>query len=216
MNTTLKVTVVIVVVALLAVLGVGFAFAQGMSPWGGGYGMMGNYGFANQDGTPAPYGMMGNGYGMTLAPARSAGVNGQGMIGGGMAAMSGVDTVGAMHTWMSTTGGMHDLVWSGLADALGLTQDDLSARLAGGETLAQIAEAQGVTPADLATALEASVKAGLEQAVADGALTQAQSDQMLSHMAGNYEWMLTQMGAGMGFGAGSGNCHGNLGPESNS
>jgi len=199
MNTTLRITLVaIVAVAALAVLGVGFAFAQGMSPWGGN-GMMGNYGFANQDGTPAPYGMMG----------------GQGMM-GNMAAMSGVD-MNAMHTWMSTTGGMHDLVWGGLADALGLTQDDLNARLAGGETLAQVAEAQGVTQADLAAALETSVKAGLDQAVADGALTQAQADQMLSHMAGNYEWMLTQMGTGgMGFGAGNGNCHGNLGQPNNS
>ena len=201
MNTTLRITIVaVVVVALLAVLGVGFAFAQGMSPWGGGYGMMGNYGYANQDGTPAPYGMM----------------NGQGMM-GGMAAMSGVDTVGAMHQWMSTTNGMHNLVSGGLADALSLTQDDLNARLADGETLAQVAEAQGLTQADLATALEASVKAGLDQAVADGALTQAQADQMLSHMAGNYEWMITHMGTGgMGFGAGNGNCHGNLAQPNNS
>jgi len=200
MNTTLKVTfVAVAVVAVVAVLGVGFAFAQGMSPWSGPYGMMGsqggvmvNYGNANQDGTPAPNGMMGgqsgivgNSYGM---------MNGQGMMGGmatthapaRRAGVSGVDMT-AMHAWMSTSGGMHDLVWGGLADALGLTQDELSAQIAGGQTPAQIAETHGLTQAHLAAVLETSVKAVLDQAVADGALTQAQADQMVSRMAGNYE-----------------------------
>jgi len=216
MNTPLKVTIVAVaVVAVLAMLGVGFAFAQGMSPWGAGYGMTGNNGFANQDGTPSPYGM-------TLAPARSAGVNGQGSMMSGMGMMSGQRGMGmmnamdmnTMHQWMSTSGGMHNVVWGGLADALGLSQDDLSAQLAGGQSLTQIAEAQGLTQAELAAALETSVKAGLDQVVADGVLTQAQADQMLNHMAGRYDWMLTQMGAGMG--VGPGNCHENVAAQSNS
>ena len=232
MNTPLKVTIVAVaVVAVLAMLGVGFAFAQGMSPWGAGYGMTGNNGFANQDGTPAPgagygmmgnAGMMGNGTGTTLAPARSAGVNGQGSMMSGMGMMSGQRGMGmmnamdmnTMHQWMSTSGGMHNVVWGGLADALGLSQDDLSAQLAGGQSLTQIAEAQGLTQAELAAALETSVKAGLDQVVADGVLTQAQADQMLNHMAGRYDWMLTQMGAGMG--VGPGNCHENVAAQSNS
>ena len=201
MKVTLRITIVAVAVVTaavgVAVLGVGFAFAQGMSPWGGN--------------------------GVTLAPARSAGVNGQGMMGsqGGMAMMSngagmmsGMDTVGTMSTWLSTTGGMHDLVWGGLADALGLSQDELNVWLADGETLDQIAEAQGLTQADLAATLEASVQTGLDQAVADGALTRAQADQMLSHMAGKYGPMLTQLGAGIGFG--DGNCHGNAAVQSNS
>lgn len=204
MNTTVKTTIVaVVVVAVLAVLGVGFAFAQGMSPWGGGYRTMGERGGmlgAYQNGTPAPgdgYGMMGNGYGMT---------NGQGV-------MAGVD-MNTMHQWMADSGGMHIAVWNGLADAIGLTPDELNTGLASGQALDEIAEARGVSQQDLAAALEASVKAGLDQAVADGAFTREQADQMLSQMAGNFEWMLSDMGAGMGFG--SGGCHGIAAPPSNS
>ena len=222
MNTTLRITIVAVaVVTVLAVLGVSFAFAQGMSPWGGN-GMtlapvrsagVGNYGYTNQNGTPAPYGIM-NGQGTMGSQGGMAMMsNGDGMM-SGQGMMSSADTVGTMHTWMSTTGGMHDLVWGALADALGLTEDDLNARLTDGETLAQIAEAQGVTQAEVSATLETTVRAGLAQAVTGGTLTQAQADQMLSHMAGKYGSMLTQMGAGMGFGPG--NCHANAAVQSNS
>lgn len=215
MNSKIKITIVAVTVAaVLAVLGVGFAFAQGMSPWGGGYGMMGGRGGmigAHQSGTPAPgdgYGMMGNGYGMT---------NGQGMMGGmgmnGMAAMAGVDT-NTMRQWMADSGGMHTAVWNGLADALGLAPDTLNTELASGQSLAEIAETQGVNQQALAAALETSVRAGLDQAVAEGAFTREQADQMLGQMAGNFEWMLSHMGAGMGFGPG--NCHKIAATQSNS
>jgi uncharacterized protein YidB (DUF937 family) len=215
MNTQLRIAIVAVaVVAVLAVLGVGFAFAQGMSPWGTGYGMMGGRGgmmAAYQSGTPAPgdgYGMMGNGHRMG---------NGQGMLGGmgmnGMAVMAGVD-MDTMRQWMADSGAMRTAVWNGLADAIGLTPDALNTELTSGQTLAQIAEAQGVTQSELAEALETSLKVGLNQAVAEGTLTQAQADQMLSHMAGNYEWMINHIGIGMGFGAG--NCHGSPALDSNS
>lgn len=142
------------------------------------------------------------------------GMGGYGMMGTGMA--NGVD-MNVMHQWMSTTSGMHTTVWNGLAEALGLTPEELNAQLASGQTLAQIAEAQGVSQEELAAALEASVKAGLEQAVADGVLTQAQADQMLSQMTGNFGGMIAQMGAPMGAGMGFGpnNCHGANVPQSN-
>ncbi len=197
MNNTLKIIVVTAVVVLtVAVLGVGFAFAQTMTPWGG----------------------------MTLAPARSAGVGGYawqsgtpapaygpGMMGGGYGMMGGDNAwMQGMHQWMSTTGGMHPLVWNGLAEALRLTPDELTAELAAGKTLAEVAEARGVTQAQLVSALEQSVKAGLDQAVSDGALTREQADQMLSQMAGRFEWMLSHMGSGMGPGVGPGGCHGTV------
>jgi hypothetical protein len=200
MNTNKIIVISVVTVLALIVVGGGIAFAQSTQPgwgWGmGGYGpgMMGGYGA--QIGTPAPgYGMMGNN---------------SSMMG------NGVD-MNTMHQWMSTSGAqsMHTTVWNGLAETLGLTPDELNAELASGKTLAQIAEAQGVGQEQLAAALETSVKAGLDKAVADGVLTQAQADQMLSQMGGNFEWMLAQMGAG-GTSFGGGNCHGNIIPQANS
>jgi hypothetical protein len=198
MNKTVKLVVIAAVVVLTgAVLGVGFAFAQGVSAWGGvmrgGYGMMG--GDAWRDGTPAPgygSGMMGSGYGM---------------MGGDNAWMQ------AMHAWGTGPNAMHTLVWNGLAEALDLTPDELSAELANGKTLAQVAEERGVSQAQLASALEQSVKTGLDQAVTDGVLTRQQADQMLSQMAGRFEWMLSHMGGRMGPGFGTGGCHSTTVPQ---
>lgn len=194
MNTTLKVTLTAtIVVLIIAALGVGFAFAQTPrppAPWSNGYGMMGGYGY--QNGTAAP----GYGYGMM----------------GGYAQNGDYSWMNNMHQWMFNTGGMHTLVWNGLADALGLTPDELNAQLISGKTLAQIAEAQGVSQEQLAAALETSVKAGLDKAVADGVLPQQQADWVFTRMAGNYEWMLTRMGTGYG----AGGCHGNFAPQGNS
>ena len=141
---------------------------------------------------------------------------GYGMMGGasGAGMMGGVD-VNAMHQWMSTSGGMHNIVWGGLAETLGLTQDELNAELASGKTLTQIAEAKGVSQDELAAALETSAKAGLDKAVADGVLTQEQADSMLSNMGGNYGWMISHMGS-LGNGAGPGGCHGNFAPQQGS
>ena len=202
---TLKIAVIATVAVLaIAVLGAGFVFAQTSTPpapWGNGYGMMGGYGY--QNGTPASgygYGLMGDGAGMMGNFAQN---------GDGYAWMNN------MHQWMYTSGGMHALVWNGLADAIGLTPDELNAELASGKTLTQIAETKGVSQEQLAVALEKSVKAGLDKAIADGVLTQEQAEQMLNHMGGNYSWMITYMG-NFGGGFDPGNCHGNFVPQSNS
>ncbi len=190
MKTTVKIAVISgVVVLALAAIGAGFIFAQTSTPtapWGGDYG---------------PGGMMGGGYGMMGGYAQNG---------------DGYGWMQNMHRWMATSGGMHTIVWNGLADALKLTPDELQKQLASGKTLAQIAEAQGVSQEQLAAKLETSIKAGLDKAVADGVLTQAQADQMLSHMSGTYAWMLSHMGTGAGAGFGPGGCHGNFVPPSNS
>ena len=190
MKTTVKIAVITgVVVLAFAALGAGFVFAQTSTPtapWGGGYG---------------PGGMMGGGYGLMGNFAQNG---------------DGYGWMKNMHQWMLTSGGMHTIVWNGLAEALGLTPDELNAELASGKTLTQIAEAQGVSQDQLTAVLETSVKAGLDKAVADGVLTQAQADQMLSHMSGNYVWMLSHMGTGAGAGFGPGGCHGNFVPQNNS
>ncbi len=185
-------------------------FAQG-GPWGNGAfrGMMGGY----APNTARPY-TGARGYGMMGRYAPSAtqpytGTNGYGMMGGW-------GNMGAIHQWMHSENGMHTAVWNSLASALKLTPQELNAQLASGKTLEQIAEAQGVSKEQLTTALEAAVKAGLDKAVADKVMTRAQADWMLSHMDGNWEWMITNMGSGWGMGPGSGGCHGSFTPQNQS
>ncbi len=70
-----------------------------------------------------------------------------------------------------------------IAEALGLTVEELQARLADGERLPDVAEALGVEWADVQEAIEAARVAQIEQAVADGDLTQEEADQILERMA---------------------------------
>ncbi|MCW2613444.1 MAG: hypothetical protein JWN08_438, partial [Frankiales bacterium] len=63
------------------------------------------------------------------------------------------------------------------ATALGLTEDELQTRTQAGETLADIADAEGVDQAEVVDALVAAEQARLAQAVTDGRLTQAQADE---------------------------------------
>ena len=195
MNTFKTVVVTTAVtLATVALLGAGVAFAQGGTPWN----HMGGYGW--QAGTPAP------GY-------ESGMMSGSGMMGNGGGHMGQSDgSMQAMHAWMTQTGGMHTYMWASLAEALGQTPEQLQAALADGQTLTEIAAAQGLDQAQLADALKTAMQAGMAQAVAEGALTQAQADQMLAQMAGRYAWMIEhmatgQMGPGMMDDYWSGPCH---------
>lgn len=142
-----------------------------------------------------------------------------GMMGGYAQTGNSWEWMNAMHQWMDANGGMHTFVWNALAEKLGLTSDELSAEVNSGKTLAQIAEEKGLSRTDLVATLEAAHTDSLNQAVADGYLTQEQADGILSQMAGRYEWMLDNAGAGygmmggrggmMGGQFGSGGCHGN-------
>ncbi len=96
-------------------------------------------------------------------------------------------------------GFMRDYMISAFADAVGLPVDQVNTRLANGETLSQIAIAQGKTEADLPALATQVRKAALDKAVADGVITQAQADLMLEHM-NNYS------GQGFGPGFGVGDC----------
>jgi anion-transporting ArsA/GET3 family ATPase len=68
-----------------------------------------------------------------------------------------------------------------VAKSLNLAVEDLQSKLASGQTLVQIAEAQRVKAEDLPALLEKARSDALEAAVADGALTQAQADWMAEH-----------------------------------
>lgn len=96
-------------------------------------------------------------------------------------------------------GPMHEAMMTAFAEALGLEVDELEARHAAGETMWQIAEAQGYSLEAFNALMLETRSAALDQAVADGLLTQEQADWMQSR----WETMQTN-----GFGPGSGNCQG--------
>lgn len=65
-----------------------------------------------------------------------------------------------------------------LAEALGMTVEELAAAYAEGQTLTDLLEAQGLEAATVRDRLEEAHEAALEQAVADGILTQEEADEM--------------------------------------
>ena len=91
-----------------------------------------------------------------------------------------------------------------LAEELGMTLDELSAALSGGETVAEIAARQKVALGDLVAALVAERVDDLNQAVADGRLTREQADEMLGEMTEHLTWRLENQGLGGGYGGGCG------------
>ena len=88
-------------------------------------------------------------------------------------------------------GSMHEQMLAAWADALDLSVEDLTARLEAGETLAEVADRQGLSLDELATVQKEVMESALQKAVGDGVLTQEQAD-----------WMLDQAGTGLRFGAG--------------
>jgi hypothetical protein len=68
------------------------------------------------------------------------------------------------------------------ASYLGLTRDELHTRLQNGDTLAEIAQAEGKSVDGLVKTLVTAEKQELAQAVADGRLTDAQRDAIVSDL----------------------------------
>jgi hypothetical protein len=124
----------------------------------------------------------------------------RGMMGGYLSRQGDSGWMTDMHIWMHASGGMHNSMWDSLANAYGLTTDELYAELDGGKSLAELADERGLERTALVAELENAHQAGLNQAVSDGILTQEQADAMFSQMDGRYEWMLDNMGSGAGFG----------------
>jgi hypothetical protein len=96
-------------------------------------------------------------------------------------------------------GPMHDGMHTAIAEALGLTVEELDAAHEDGKTAWDIAEEQGISEEDFFSLMSAARSAALEQAVADGSITQEQAD-----------WMQSRWGEMKenGFGPGSGGCDG--------
>jgi hypothetical protein len=71
-----------------------------------------------------------------------------------------------------------------LADRLGLSLDEINERISSGETLLEIAQAQGFSKAELRTMRDEIQHQVLGQAVADGTLTQVQAERIQECLEG--------------------------------
>ncbi len=75
---------------------------------------------------------------------------------------------------------LHDEMIAVFSEKLGISVDDLNARLAGGETLYSIALSEGLTAEEFTTLMTDTRNQAIDQAVVDGTLTQTQADWMKS------------------------------------
>lgn len=144
--------------------------------WRGYGGMMGN-GTQGYGGGMMGRGMMGYG-------ANSQGYNGCPMADG--------DENGTLEC-----GPMHDTMINAIAQALGITPQELETRVQAGDTPWVIAQGQGLTKEQFQEKLTTALTTALNQAVSNGVITQAQADFMRQHMG----VMLTN-----GFAPGFGGC----------
>ena len=111
---------------------------------------------------------------------------GPGMMGGGYGMMgNGAGRMGSGYGFMAE---YRDVIHARIAEALGLSLDEFNAALAEGKTPYQIAQEKGIDFATVQAAMQAGMAEALKQAVADGKLTQAQADAMLSHHAQMSAW----------------------------
>lgn len=78
-------------------------------------------------------------------------------------------------------GPMHEPMQAAIAEALGLTVEDLDAAYEEGKTPWDLAEEQGLSEDEFSTLIFDARQAGLEQAVADGTISQEMADWIQSH-----------------------------------
>ncbi len=102
-------------------------------------------------------------------------------FGNGMGMMAGYNGMGPMHEYMQKE----------LAAKLGITETELEALYAKGQTFWQIAQTKGFTTEQAQQMMIDARNAALDKMVADKVITQAQAD-----------WMKSRMGGAMGYGAG--------------
>lgn len=95
------------------------------------------------------------------------------------------------------------------SESLGLTVDELRTELRAGQTLADVAAAQGVPVEDLVEALVTEGQDRLARAVTDGQLTQAQADERSASLTDRVTDFVNGVGPERGFGGpGHGHRHG--------
>ena len=94
----------------------------------------------------------------------------------------------------------HGDVMGAAAEVLGMTQADLMEQLKDGNSLAEVAEAQGKDLEAFKTELLAQVKTQLDELVADGDLTQEQADDIYQRTEENIDGIVNGEGCLGGFG----------------
>jgi hypothetical protein len=120
-----------------------------------------------------PYSMMGRG----VPGGMSGMMGGRGMMNGGV-----YTGTMPMHGYMMHAGGMHEQVWTAIAQQLGVTFAELTQAVQNGQTITQLAEAKGVSLDELKQAAKGAIKTSLADLVKQGVVTQQQVDWMLDHM----------------------------------
>lgn len=113
------------------------------------------------------------------APVPGSGY-GQGRM-GGRGAHGGMMNQNATGT---QDGLLHDEMIAVYAQKLGISVEDLNARLVKGETMAQIASSKGLTADQFTTLMADARSQAIDQAVKNGTLTQVQADWMKQRGAG--------------------------------
>jgi predicted DNA-binding protein (UPF0251 family) len=95
-------------------------------------------------------------------------------------------------------GPLHDYMAPAMADAFRLTVEELEALHESGKNLWDYAQEQGISEEEFLALKEAARIEAINQALADGIISQEQADRMLDHME-------------QGFGMENEECHGNFG-----
>ena len=107
--------------------------------------------------------------------------------------------------------GLQDAVLNAVTTTLNLSQEELTTQLRSGQTLDQIATAQGTTTQAVTDAALAAAKTQLDQAVANGSVTQTQADAIYARLQEQGSQFLLR--GGRGFGHHGGGPHGDRDEE---
>lgn len=118
--------------------------------------------------------------------------SGRGMMGGWSAATPRA-TADASSGYGTGMGQMHELMTAVIAEKLGLTEQELDDRLAKGETMAQIAQENGLTSEQFSQMMLDARDQALDQAVQQGIFTAERAQWMKDHMR-----QMSQYGFGPG------------------
>ncbi len=94
----------------------------------------------------------------------------------------------------------HMHVMDAAAEVLEMDKDELMEQLRDGNSLADVAEAQGKDPEAFKTALLDKIKTQLDELVADGDLTQEQADEIFQRTQENIDDIVSGEGCPGGFG----------------
>lgn len=84
--------------------------------------------------------------------------------------------------WNSESGPMHEFMVASLAEALALSPEEIEERHDAGETLWEIAAAEGLSDEEIQDLMDSAHDDALEQAVASGWLSEEQAEWMDDHM----------------------------------